>query len=289
MKRNLVSLFAALALVISQSSKFMEARGEVRYSPVAQSKDFKKAVDFEPGGDLTLKTDKGSVNVTSWDQNRIEISARIDPPENVGADYGRQSVEGARIDVTGGGRSLTVRSNFDGVPYKDGFGNHSKTLPDIHYSIRAPRNLNLGLDIDRSKVSLQGFKGKIRIETDRTPVTATDLAGEIHIRMDRGEAKLSGIRGSLDIETDRTNTRLRAVHIDGDSQVDIDRGELELGLAESQGLTVSANRSRRGSFESDFELASNTSKERSIEGSINGGGPKLSIRTDRGKVSLKRD
>jgi hypothetical protein len=289
MKRNLFLLFAVLALVIAQSSEFIEARCRPQPDPAPQSKEFKKTVELEAGGDFTLKTDKGSVHVTSWDQNQVEIVARIDAPKDVDEDYGRRAVEGARIDVTGGGRSLSVRSDFDGVPYRDSFASRSKNLPDIHYEIRAPRSLNLSLDVDRSKVEVQGFKGKIRIETDRTPVTANDLTGEIHIRMDRGEARLSNLRGSLNVETDRTNSKLRAVHIDGDSQVEIDRGEFELALSQSQGLTVSANKSRRTNFESDFGLTTKTFNENSIEGTINGGGPRLSIRADRGRISLKRE
>src|SRR5688500_7057871 len=87
----------------------------------AQSKDFKKTVDLEAGGSLTLSTDKGSVRLSSWSQNQVEIVARIDPPEDVSQDYGRRAVEGAIIEVLGGGRLLSIRSNFEGVPYRDDF------------------------------------------------------------------------------------------------------------------------------------------------------------------------
>src|SRR5215210_1185764 len=130
MKRNSVLLFAALALLILQSSRLTEARSEPQPAPPYQGKEFKRTVEFEQGGDFTLKTDKGSVVLLSWDQNRVEIQAKIDPPREVSADYGRRAVEGAQIDVAGGGRSLSVRSNFDGVPYKEGFDKGSKTLPD---------------------------------------------------------------------------------------------------------------------------------------------------------------
>jgi hypothetical protein len=207
----------------------------------------------------------------------------------VSEDYGRRAVEAAQVDVIGGGQSLTVRSNFDDIPYKDGGDYRSKALPDIHYLIRAPRSLNLSIDVDRSRVEAQGFKGKINLTTDRTMVAGSDLSGDIHIKIDRGEARLSNLRGALDIETDRTSSKLRAVHIDGDSQIEIDRGDIELSIPGSQKLTVSAVKNRRADFENDFGLALNSSGGNSIEGTINGGGPKLSIRADRGRVSLRRE
>jgi hypothetical protein len=76
MKRNSVLLFTALVLFVLQSPKLTQARWQPEPGHVFQGKEFKKTVEFEPGGDFTLKTDKGSVVVISWDQNRIEINAK---------------------------------------------------------------------------------------------------------------------------------------------------------------------------------------------------------------------
>jgi hypothetical protein len=254
-----------------------------------QGKEFKKVVDFEPGGDLRLNSDKGSLVLTAWDKNQVEVTARIDPPQGVGEDYGRRAVEGARVEVTGNSRSLTVRSIFDDVPYKDVPDGQSKSLPDIHYEIRAPRSLNVTVELDRSKLNLHGFKGRVEINTDRTSMAAGDLEGDLRIKMDRGEAHLSNLRGSLDIEADRTNCKLQRARIEGDSRLEIDRGEFEIYLPESQQLTVSANLGRKDNFESDFAVAMKAAGGKSFEGTINGGGPRLSIHADRGKVSLKRE
>ncbi|HXG67384.1 MAG TPA: hypothetical protein VNO70_19930 [Blastocatellia bacterium] len=253
----------------------------------AQSKEFRKTVDFEAGGELSLRTDKGSVRMTSWDRNQVEIIARIEPPENVSEEYGRQAVEATKVDVLGDARALTIRSNFDDVPYKDTF-NRSRMIPNVHYEIRAPRRLNFNLDIDRSGVDLSGFEGRMNLKTDRTTMKAGDMAGELRLNMDRGELTLSGYRGRFEIDTDRTDSRLQGVQIDGDSRFEMDRGELELRMPESQGLTLSAAFSRLRDFHSDFGIASRTLSRDRIEGTINGGGPKLLLRAQRSGVSLKR-
>ena len=260
----------------------------LKFAAGVQSREFRKTVEFATGSDLRFDTDKGSVRMTSWDQDRVEIYARIEPPEDVNADYGRRAVEGARIEVSGDARSLTIRSNFDDVPYKDGWG-RSRSLPDIHYEIRAPRSLNLDLGADRCKVEVQGFAGRIRIDTDRTPVAANDLSGEIQIRMDRGRATVTRFQGRLDLQTDRTDSQLQAVRVEGDSRLNVGRGECELKIPDSQGLTLNSRLGRRESFYNDFGLTVNSINDRNnIEGVINGGGPRLTLEGDRTVIRLKR-
>jgi hypothetical protein len=302
MKKRFYLLAGILVLTLIQTSLLTESRtgantfenavtGE-SFTPL-QSKEFKRNVEIDRGADFILETDKGSVLLTSWDSNQIEISARIEAPKNESEDYGKLAVEGARIDVSGDKRVLTVRSNFDGVPYKDNTLGQSKTLPDIHYEIRAPRNLNLRLQVDRSKLEVRGFTGRSRLETDRSPLIASDLEGDIHITIDRGSAELTNLRGSLKVETDRTNGQVRALRLSGDSSIEIDRGTFDLGLSQSQGLNLVANLSKRSGFNSDFEIAMPpTGKGRdrkSFEATINGGGPRLLIESDRGVINLKRE
>jgi hypothetical protein len=255
---------------------------------VIQGREFRKTVELAPGSELRFNTDKGSARLSSWDQNRVEIYARIEPPEHVDADYGRRAVEAARIEVFGDARSLTIRSNFDDVPYINGEG-RSRSLPNIHYEIRAPRSLNLDLGADRCNVDVQGFAGRIRIDTDRTPVTANDLSGEIHVKMDRGKAAITRFQGKLDLDTDRTDSQLQAVRIDGDSRLNIGRGECEMKIPDSQGLTLNSRLGRRERLYNDFGLTINGFNDRNhIEGMINGGGPRLTIEGDRGTIHLKR-
>jgi hypothetical protein len=262
--------------------------GPLALTAAIQGREFRKTVEFAPGSELRFNTDKGSARLTSWDQGRVEIYARIEPPEDVEADYGRRAVEAARIEVVGDARSLTIRSNFDDVPYKDGEG-HSRSLPNIHYEIRAPRNLNLDLGADRCNVEVRGFAGRIRIDTDRTPVSANELSGEIQIKMDRGKATVMRFQGRLDLDTDRTDSQLQAVRIEGDSRLNIGRGECEMKIPDSQGLNLNSRLGRRERFYNDFGLTVNSIHDRNnIEGVINGGGPRLTIEGDRGVIRLKR-
>jgi hypothetical protein len=292
--RSLMKRFFGLMMVFAVIAVLQFAHATTAYfdnSGFAQSKDFKKSVAVDNGADFHLETDKGSVKLTAWDGNQVEIVARIDPPENESDDYQRRAVEGARIEVLGGGHSLTVRSNFDGVPYKDtvlGGLNQSKNLPNIHYEIRAPRNLNVSVQIDRSRLEVQGFKGRMSLESDRSPVTARDIEGDFRLNIDRGKAELTNLRGSFEIDADRTDGQIQSANLNNDSKIEIDRGEIDVHLSEAQGLNVKTDFSKRTHFNSDFAIATTSPNKTNFEGAINGGGPRLLIVSDRGTINLKR-
>lgn len=252
-----------------------------------QTREFRQSVPFQPGSELVFDTDKGSVTLTGWDRSEVAVSARIEADEREDADYARRAVDAARIEMTGGGQRLSIRSNFDNVPEKGGRWNY-RQLPHIHYQIQAPRSLILRLTADRSRVSLHGFTGRFHVQTDRSPLDARDLSGDLDIRIDRGEIRLDALRGSLNLNTDRTNTRIVGFAIEGDSRLEVSRGKVDMSVPGAQRLSVSARTGRRFTFSSEFPLASRAVNDR-IEGPINGGGPRLSVDGDRSDVRLRRN
>lgn len=258
----------------------------------AQSKNFNRAIDFAPGGDLRVSTDVGSVKLTSWERNQVEVIARISAREHerMSADYMRRAVEATQIEVTGSGNSLTIKANYDNVPYESLWGGKNRVIPRIDWEIRAPRRANIDLDTDRSEAEVRGFEGRHSLKTDRTPLRVEDMMGELRLNVDRGnDTRLSNVRGSLQIEADRTDLTFERLQLTGDSRVQMDRGKLEMRMAGSQGLNLSMNKERRNSFQSDFPITTSSFSDDRIEGAINGGGPRLTLRTDRTQVHLKNN
>ena len=259
---------------------------------LAQTKSFNRTIDFTPGGDLRVNTDVGTVRITSWERNQVEVVARIEgrTSESVSADYMRRAVEATEIEMIGGGNRLTIKANYDDVPYESKWGGKNRVIPRIEWEIRAPRQANIDLDVDRSEAEVRGFDGRHTLKTDRSPLRVEDLAGDIRLNIDRGnQTRLSNLRGSLQIEADRTDLMFERLQLTGDSKVQMDRGKLEMRLAGSQGLNLSMNKERRNSFQSDFPITTSNFSDDRLEGAINGGGPRLTLHTDRTQVYLKNN
>ena len=257
--------------------------------PSAQSRVFDQTVPLASGGRLAVESNRGSLQLTGWNRDEVEIHVRIEPPQNVSADYARRAVEATRIEVSGGGQSVRIEPDYSDVPYReDRWNDNSRSIPFVHFEIRAPRQIRLVAESDRGPATIGGFEGDLDIEVDRGDANLSDLSGRITVDIDRGDhSRFSDISGSLDLEFDRTDVTMRNITIDGDSLIEIDRGEIEIALPADQALTIVTDLSRRAEFDSDFPVTMESMDGRDFRGTINGGGPELSIESDRGRVRLR--
>jgi hypothetical protein len=255
---------------------------------LAQTKQVDDTVPLEAGGSLYLDAGEGSVSLTAWDRNEVEIKARIESDRDSDREYAARAIEATRVDIDRTGTRVTIRSNYRDVPTPSGWRDSgSRHLPNVHYEIRAPKRLDLQLDIDRSPTKLAGFEGRLVLEFDRSPVEASDLAGQVSVSIDRGaRSTFTNVRAAFRLEADRTNVDVGFARLESASSIEVDRGDVNLTIAAGQGLDVSAAMSRRASFETDLPMTVTGKISRSASGSINGGGPRLSIEGDRARVRL---
>lgn len=255
----------------------------------AQTKTFNRTVALSPGGNLRVNTDIGTLRLTAWERPEVEISARIiaRSEENARAEAVQRGFESASIEVTGGGSAVTIKANYGN---ENDYGVWNIVRPRIEWEIRAPRQANLDLNVDRSEAEVRGFEGNHRMHSDRTVLRVEDLAGDIRLEIDRGaESQLGRVRGRVTVTSDRTNLTFAQLQLTGDSTLNLNRGNIELQFARAQGLSLAVNRDRRSSFKSDFPLAARDINEGRIEEPINGGGPRLTIETDRAQVYLRNN
>lgn len=270
----------------------------------AQERTFSRTMEFQAGSRLALETDRGSVRLTSWDRPSAEIVARIEPPSGVDDDYAREAVDGTAIEVRGNRRSVRIRTDYRGVPRRGGlFGN--RRLPRVHYEIRVPREADLDLEVDRAATTVEGFEGRLLLNLDRSDLDLRDVGGALTLQLDRGrfqasglagsisigldrarEAVLDGVRGDLRLDADRTDVVLRDLAVEGDSAVEMDRGDLDVELDAAAGVTVDVSTTRRSGFSSDLP-ATFESRGGGFRGDVNGGGPVLRIEADRGAVRVR--
>tara|TARA_B100001123_G_scaffold240019_1_gene268519 strand:+ start:2587 stop:3438 length:852 start_codon:yes stop_codon:yes gene_type:complete len=266
----------------------------------AQEKSFEQTVEFVAGSRLELQSDAGSVRLTAWDQERVEISARIvAPPDAASA---QSAVDGTTVEVRGNRRSLRIRSNYSGVSRSE--RGWRAGVPHVHYEIRLPSQVDLELSLDRSDTTLSGLEGQLIFELDRSDLTVAELSGTTTIVLDRGgleardlsgvvaldvdrgdRLRVDGVDGSLDLELDRTDAVLTRVRLDGDSAVGIDRGDLLLELMADQPLSLEVQGTRRTRVQGGVRLHSGSGLGE-YSGAIGGGGVRLHIDADRGVVRL---
>ena len=252
----------------------------------AQSKIFEHTVSLRPGGQLRLDVDKGSVRLMGWDRDQVEIRARIEAERSWDSTYAGRVVDATTVDVVSSAGLVSIRGNYDKVPTDGIFGNH--VTPNIHYEIRAPRRVDLQLDIDRANSIITGFEGRIDLEADRSVIETVDVNGPIRVSIDRGgDSSFRNVRGSVNVDADRTNLRIDMARLDDSSRIVIDRGNIDMSLARGQGLDLDTSLSRRASFDSSLPLQMRNFRNNNPSGTMNGGGPRLAIQADRSRIRLR--
>jgi len=252
-------------------------------------KEFSTVEPLQSGARLKLDTYKGTINIVAWERNEVEVTARIEAPDDVDADYGAKIVAATEVEVFGDERSLTIRSNYDDVPSEKswlGLGT-SKTLPYVHYEIHAPRNLNLRIKDYKSRIEVYDVEGAFDIETYKGVLSLRDLRGDIRLETYKGTGDILGISGSLDLETYKGNLTVEADALTGRSRLDTYKGEITLIVPRSQGFDLDADISKKGVLISELGDKSARIRNEDIRQDLNGGGPRLRVETYKGQIILK--
>ena len=217
----------------------------------APSKDFNRTLPLDPGGRVILETQKGSIRVTTWDRDEVEVTVRIEE------DWGWFAQPVSRSDVKFDATRLQVRiaSKSDDMPQI-----FSGSAPLFHYTIRMPRRADL------------------RIKDYKSETDIADLEADLDLETYKGTMRVRELSGSLLVNTYKGTVRADFRNFTGASKVDTYKGTIELGIPGGSGFELRNDLERKARLNSDF------SQRR--EGAINGGGPDLRLKSHKGRFRL---
>ncbi len=141
----------------------------------------------------------------------------------------------------------------------------------MRYTIRMPKDAPLNIKDYKSDLVVKGLAADLSIDTYKGTVDVVGLAGGFHVETYKGDVKAEIVRlaGEIRGETYKGSIVLRVPASAGfDLSAESDRGTLNLEFA-----TPTTGRGRRG-------LTAN--------GAVNGGGPRLSLSTEKGSLALRK-
>ncbi len=238
----------------------------------ADVKEVHRTLPLDPDGRLQIHTFKGSITVKTSAAAEVQISARIEPD---GDDrWQQEKVEETEVRISGGGRSVEVKSDYDEVRHHRFlglFGGDDGSLPFVHYMIVMPATARLEIEDYKSETEVADLKGDLKLHTYKGSVTVTRLEGASQIETYKGDIHVDFARF------------VRA------SRFETHKGKFDVGLPKDSRFDLDADMGRRGDLGSDFAIAMRTtrsSRER-MRGAVNGGGPELRFSAYRGSLRLR--
>jgi DUF4097 and DUF4098 domain-containing protein YvlB len=266
---------------------------------------------MQPGSRLTVENMNGSIQISAWDQNTIDISAT----KHADTD---QMLAQVKVDVA---------VAADGV--------HIRTIvpPDAHnvgvkYVLKVPRRTELAeirssngsihvtetegpanLRTSNGSVHASKTRGKLEIGTSNGSVQVQENDGETDVHTSNGSVHASGIRGPLTATTSNGG-----MHIDLDEsrggpvtlttsnggvdlklgsatqstvKAETSNGGITLRMPAAAGAHVRAVTSSHNKVSSDFDVRKEGSNSEShLEGVVGAGGPTVELTTSQGSIRL---
>jgi len=132
------------------------------------TEDFSYSYTLKPGGRLSIENFNGSIEITGWDRDTVEITGvKYAPSEDL--------LRELKIDVQDSPDAVSVRAVRPSVRR----GNLG-----ARFTVRAPRRIVLD-----------------RITSSNGRITAEDIEGPARLRTSNGAVRARNTRGALEIET----------------------------------------------------------------------------------------
>ena len=234
----------------------------------ALAADYEKEFDIAAGGTLNVKTDSGSIKVLTHSSPTAIVEAQID---------GRDA-EDFVVTSDVSGNVLNVRGEMEG----NSWNRHLK----VKFVITVPEQFNIELDTSGGSLEISDISGDVNAHTSGGSIRVGTIKGDVELDTSGGSIKTEEIYGALNARTSGGSIKATfAEQLKDDAVLDTSGGSVTAFLIEDIKVDIDASTSG-GRVSSDFSVDGKV-KKRSIRGEINGGGPKLKLRTSGGSVSIR--
>ena len=274
--------------------------------------DFHFTYPLKSGGRLLVETFNGSVEVSGWDQETVDIS---------GAKYGptQDAVDTLKVAIDNSPDSVSIRVTRP----SDRRGNTG-----ARFVIKIPRAAHLDrvftsngairtqdgsgparLHTSNGEIRVQALRGSLDAQTSNSSVELVDVDGDAKVHTSNGHIRTQGLRGALEAGTSNSsiNARLEQVPAGRPVRLDTSNSSVELSLPANFANDIRVNtsnssitlhmpyqvnahvmaRTTNSSISSDFEvrMQGDFSKNH-LEGVIGTGGPLIDLSTSNGSIRL---
>jgi len=238
----------------------------IAYLSLSQAKSFDIEKSFKVAGNgaLYLDSDSGSIVIESHDQETVEV--RIRKKDNFNIDF---SQDGNNVTIKGENESFAFFSNSS-----------------VSYRIKVPKKYDVDLNTGGGSIKLNSLIGSVDASTSGGSISLGKIKGKVKVKTSGGSIKINDVAGSVDAHTSGGSIMAKLTKQPKEnSRLITSGGSVTAYLEPSLAVDLLASTSG-GSVSSEFDVNGRI-KRTKIEGEINGGGPKLTLKTSGGSVRVK--
>lgn len=247
---------------------------------------FSQSYPFNAGATLTLRNVNGAVTLEGWDRNDVRVDAEKEV--KAGSDEAaRKLMSEVKIEVQASAGGVHIETR---IPQRDnGFldwlsGNQANV--NVTYHIHLPRRAVVDAGNTNGRIALTGTQGKAKLATTNGGLDVAGVQGDLVLETTNGAISGKGVSGTVKAETTNGGIDLLFASVPraGDLSLETTNGAVTVKLPRGAAFSVDAENTN-GGVQSDFEIAGDKGKHH-MNGTVNGGGSRLRIRTTNGGVHL---
>lgn len=236
---------------------------------------FKKQVPVNDATRLTLDNRNGSITVSGYDGDKVEIIAY--KKVRASGDDAVRFMDELKINIRENDSAIEVSTEYPdkGSRHSHGFfswvfGLGGSTNMSVSYEIRVPLKFDLDISSLNGSVKVNNCDGRMRLETTNGKIVADDVKGSIRCETTNGSIRATFLEVFENEEMSFTSTN----------------GSIKLYLPENTEANISA-RTTNGSVRCELPMDRDYEGSRKhLEAAVNGGGPRIYLRTTNGSIRI---
>ncbi|MBU1297687.1 MAG: hypothetical protein KKF20_05135 [Bacteroidetes bacterium] len=233
--------------------------------------EFLKTYTVQPGTKLELYNRNGSVFVSTWDKDYVEVYAVKR------SRYGKRDLGKVKIEVKQNGR-LTVRTKSD--RFISGVS--------VDYEIKLPGDVVVDrVENSNGMIKLEGAKGDARLITSNGSITVKDWDGYIDAKTSNGSIRIFGNTGIDKVETSNGSIEAEISRLGEDNvKITTSNGSIKLYISENINADLEMKTSNSRIQLNDVEILTRNVSKNYIKGKVGKGGNLIFVKTSNGSIDL---
>jgi len=276
------------------------------------SRDFHYNYPMNSSATLNLETFNGSVEISSWDQNTIDINGTKYGPTQTDADNLRVNISHTPDEVTIRVERPVERRNNLGAKFTIRLPRtaHLDRIVSSNGSIHTTDGLGPShFKSSNGSIKVEGLRGDLEATTSNSAIDLLDVEGNVTAHTSNGRVRAERLLGTLDATTSNGSIQAAIDRADRPVRVETSNGSIDLTLPRHYDHDLKAGTSNssitvrlpaetnahvvahtsNSSIASDFDLTMRGEFSKShLDAQIGSGGPLIDLHTSNGHIKLAR-
>jgi len=229
-----------------------------------------KSFNVAAGGKLTIRADRGSIDVKTAATDKVEIAVTREPGRGAAADILEKHV----VTFNQEGNDVVVEAKMTGAKTSGWFrGNNMK----VHYDVTVPAKYNVNLKTAGGSVSVKDLEGEARTATSGGSLKFGQIKGMVHGDTSGGSINVAGATQDVNVHTsggsitvgdvggsviaETSGGSIRVGEVKGSVKADTSGGSIEVNgaggpiLAQTSGGPIRATITKQPTGDCTFETS----------------------------------